>query len=347
MSRRLFPQLLLVALLLVWGCAKPPVQISLHGEAMGTTYSVKIVPEQAISDAQQADLAKTVADVIARVNSLMSTYDPDSELSRFNSSPPGEPFPVSPATMTNFVAARRIGEASGGAFDVTVGPLVNAWGFGPDKSRRSPSDEEIAALREQVGWDKLEIDEAAGTLRKLTPGLYCDLSAIAKGYAVDQVSEKLIALGHTRHMVEIGGEVRTNGTNLDGNPWRIAIEAPDAGERAIERVLPLAGDAMATSGDYRNFYEVDGKRLSHTIDPRTGRPITHNVGSVSVVDPSCMTADGWATALDVLGEDEGYRLAVERKMTVLFQVRRPDGTFQELATPAFTERFGDAARYTK
>ena len=332
----------LLALVLLCACGRRPVQLSLNGEAMGTTYSVKLVPLQTLSSEQEAQLARDVSDAIAEVNSLMSTYDPASELSRFNASRSTEAFPVSPPTLANFLEARRIGAASGGAFDITVGPLVNAWGFGPDRTRRSPAEQEITELRAQVGWDKLEIDPS-GSLRKLTPSLYCDLSAIAKGYAVDRVSELLSELGYTRHMVEIGGEVRALGTNEAGLLWRIAVEAPRPGGRSFARVLPLENLALATSGDYRNFYEQDGKRLSHTIDPRTGRPVEHNLGAVSVVHPSCMTADAWATALNVLGENEGYRVAVEQGLSALFQVRQADGSYQELATPAFTGFFGETA----
>ncbi len=334
--------LLLVAL--TAGCRRQPVQVSLHGEAMGTTYSVKLIPDQAaLSGEEELALAQAVSGAIGEVNALMSTYDPASELSRFNASTSSEPFPVSPPTLANFVEAKRIGDASGGAFDITVGPLVNAWGFGPDRSRRSPSVDEIARLREQVGWDKLEIGPS-GVLRKLVPGLYCDLSAIAKGYAVDRVSELLVERGFSRHMVEIGGEVRASGTNAEDQPWRIAVEAPQPGGRSYARVLPLENLAMATSGDYRNFYEEDGKRVSHTIDPRTGRPVEHRVGAVTVIDANCMTADGWATALNVLGEDQGYRVAVDQGLSALFQVLQPDGSYQELGTPAFVERFGSGAR---
>jgi thiamine biosynthesis lipoprotein len=269
----------------------------------------------------------------------MSTYQPSSELSQFNSSRATEPFPVSAETLQVFAEAQRISAATGGAFDITVGPLVNLWGFGPNaKPLMIPADEEVERLRPRIGWSRIEVDTALSTIRKSEPEMYCDLSAIAKGYAVDRVAEGLAALGLADTMVEVGGEVRTRGRNAAGEPWRIAIERPDTAQRAFQEVVPLSDLAMATSGDYRNFYEQDGVRFSHTIDPRTGRPIQHRLASVSVIDPVCMRADGYATALMVLGEEEGFKLAEEQGLAALFLVRKGDG-FEERATAAFKTLF--------
>jgi thiamine biosynthesis lipoprotein len=220
--------------------------------------------------------------------------------------------------------------------DITVGPLVNAWGFGPDaRPETIPSDAEIAGLLEKVGYTKLVLDSESSSLRKSEPGLLCDLSAIAKGYGVDRVAEALDGLSIQDYMVEVGGEVRTRGLNDQGQAWRIGIERPSVEGRVIQQVLSLSNGAMATSGDYRNYYEVDGVRYSHMIDPRSGRPITHRLASVSIVEERCTRADGLATALLVLGPDEGYRLAVANDLAVLFMVKDDEEGFKGLATPAF------------
>ena len=268
---------------------------------MGTTFTVKVVAGN-LSDEQLDSLQRVVESELENVNSKMSTYLPVSELSRFNEFRRTDPFSVSQETLDVFVKARRISAATRGAFDVTVGPLVRAWGVGPgQRSREVPTSTDLKQLRARIGWDKIEIDEASSTIRKLHPEVECDLSAIAKGYAADRVSEALRALAY-RDMVEVGGEVRTSGRNAAGQPWRIGIERPDDAGRTPYRTLPLEGLSMATSGDYRNYYEKDGQRFSHTIDPRTGRPVQHRLASVSVIHERCVAADGWATALMVLGE---------------------------------------------
>ncbi len=330
---------LLLAAIACLGCQSQPSQYEFSGRAMGTTYAVKLAPAQPLSDSALEPIRAAIDDAISDVDHAMSTYRADSELSRFNAAGAGEPFELSQATLQVFRTAAEIGQLTGGALDPTVGPLVNAWGFGPAE-RQDLSDSDIADLRAQTGWDKLTIDTQHVT--KLVDGVACDLSAIAKGYAVDRVSEILSDLGQPNHMVDIGGEIRTSGVNSEGRPWRIAIEKPET-TGGIQRAVSLENLAMATSGDYRNFYEKDGVRLSHTIDPRTGRPVAHSLASVAVVEPTCMRADGFATALMVLGEDEGYALAERLELTALFIVRTDDG-FEERPTPAFTKRFPPPAR---
>ena len=313
---------------------------------MGTTFTVKVVAQN-LSEEQLDSLRRAVESELENVNSKMSTYLPESELSRFNAFRRTDPFPVSRETLDVFLEARRISAATRGAFDVTVGPLVRAWGFGPgERSREAPTSTDLKQLRARIGWDKIEMDEASSTIRKLQPKVECDLSAIAKGYAVDRLSEALRALTYREHMVEVGGEVRTDGRNAARQPWRIGIEHPDAGGRAPYRTLPLEGLSMATSGDYRNYYEKDGRRFSHTIDPRTGRPVQHRLASVSVVHERCVAADAWATALMVLGETDGYQLAVEQGLAALFLTRNADGGFSERATLAFSSLFGPGAPET-
>ena len=317
------------------GCSARDRQLELRGVALGTTYTVKvIVPRQ--GDTPRGDWRTAVDEALDDVDAKMSTYRDDSEISRFNASTDTTPFQVSEDTVDVLLEARQVWEATGGAFDVTVAPLVNAWGFGPDGTVAAlPSDTELAELRQRVGFQYIEIDSAGSTIRKIRPDVSCDLAAIAKGYAVDRVALGVERAGYTRYMVEVGGEVRTHGFNVRGTPWQVAIEKPLTDTRAIEVVVPLASLAMATSGDYRNYYEKDGIRYSHTIDPRTGRPIAHKLASASVIHTECAMADAYATALMVLGPNAGYDLAVGRYLAALFIVREDDGTFAEKQTPAF------------
>ena len=305
------------------------------GSTMGTTFTVKVVATQ--RDAPRVGgLLVSIEAALEAVDAKMSHYRPDSEISRFNRFHATTPFAMSPETIAVIGQAVEISRLSGGAFDITVAPLVDAWGFGPaGPATAAPSEAALAGLRRRVGYAQLEIDREASTIRKRHPGITSDLSAIAKGHAVDRVAAALAEAGITDYLVEVGGELRAGGHNETGAAWRVAIERPLTGPPAVQRVVELRDRALATSGEYRNFYELDGQRVSHTIDPRSGRPVTHRVGSVSVVAERCVQADGIATALEVLGPDEGYRLAVERGWAALFVIRNPDGTFRERLTPAF------------
>lgn len=294
------------------------------GKIFGTTYHVKahgVGPD----GPDQARFEALVAEALASVDADMSTYKADSELSQFNRLGPGSAFEFGAQTTAVLRVSDAVVTASDGAFDPTVGPLVRAWGFGPDERPSAPPN--VDALRRRVGWSKLELelDGAHGRVTKTLAGQEIDLSAVAKGYGVDRVAEALTAAGVPHYMVEVGGEVRTAGHNPDGQAWRIGIERPDAGVRAIEAVVALSDRALATSGDYRNYYEVDGRRVSHTIDPRTGAPIEHRLASVSVVAPTCAEADAWATALNVLGPDAGAATARARRLEFMMIVRTTDG----------------------
>lgn len=293
-----------------------------HGRTMGTTFSVKAVLNGPFCP---EPVKVRIEETLRRVNALMSTYQADSELSRFNRSPSGSWFPVDPETMRVFAVARKVGTLSGGALDITLGPLVNLWGFGPEKRHDVlPTEEEITAAKALTGLSKLRLQQDPPALLKEIDNLYCDLSAVAKGYGVDGVFETLMEMGITSCMVEIGGEVRVAGLKPDGLPWRIGVAVPD-GSQQVFRVFAIENMAMATSGDYQNYYEVDGKRYSHTIDPVSGRPIVHKLASVTVLLPTCAEADAWATALDVLGPEKGMAMAEEQNLAALFIVREADG----------------------
>jgi thiamine biosynthesis lipoprotein len=338
---------LLVVALLLPGCGPGPQQavLALRGATMGTTYSVQIPEDPAVAF-DRAALAERIKALLAEINALMSTYQPDSELSRFNASASTDWIPASPELVAVIAAAQEVSRASDGAFDATVGPLVNLWGFGPRVTADAlPTDAEIAAARALVGWQKLRLRDEPPALRKARPDLYVDLSAIAKGYAVDRVAEVLEAAGITNYLVEIGGELRGRGVNGRGEPWRIAIERPDTERRAIFRVVALQDLGMATSGDYRNFFEVDGERYSHTIDPASGRPVGHRLASVTVLADAAMDADAWATALLVLGPERGMALADAQGIAALFIEHAADA-LRATASQAFSaaEATGAARR---
>lgn len=328
-----------IASLLLFSCSPPRATPDLHvftGETMGTTYTVKVVGD-GFGEELMTDLPAVMQGELDEVNAKMSHYLEDSELTRLNRWQSEGPFSVSAETMTVLGHAEEISRSSGGAFDITVGPLVDAWGFGPaGQPPEPPSPTEIDRLRGQVGWRKIELDIEAGAVRKAHPELALDLSAIAKGFGVDQVAEALDRAGVESYMVEVGGEVRTRGLNDKGEAWRIAIERPDPTGRGLHLVLPLSDLALATSGDYRNYYEVDGRRISHTIDPRTGHPITHRFTSASVITEECVRADAWATALLVLGPD-GVTLAEDLGLAAFFLERNPEGGFTEHRTTAFED----------
>ena len=303
-----------------------------EGDAMGTHWTLKIASKNVDAEARQG-IQATIEGTLSMVDGSMSTYRPDSELMRFNQNKAWENFKPSKPLATVMTEAMRISELTEGAFDVTVGPLVDAWGFGPSGHRRKPDEIALRSLGLKIGYQKLIVN--AEGMKKRMSGMQCDLSAIAKGYAVDQVTEAVEALGYANFMVEVGGEIVARGVNATGKPWRIGIERPDPTNRTISRVVDLSNMALATSGDYRNYREIDGKRVSHVLDPRTRRPIAHRLASVSVLHPSCMTADAWATALNVLGDKEGLAVATSQDLAALFIVRRPGGEFIEVPSPAF------------
>lgn len=302
---------------------------------MGTSYTVKVsrLPEGV--DGPQ--LQKKISTRLEQINAQMSTYLPDSELSRFNNNPASDWQPVSRPLYKVLLEAQKISRLSNGAFDITVGPLVNLWGFGPEAVHiEPPADTLIDERLNLIGYTHLKLREQPLAASKDFPGLYLDLSALAKGYAVDQVAELLEKQGVSDYMVEIGGEIRLRGGNLSGKPWRIAVEKPTPDKRMIQRVLAITDIAMATSGDYRNFFEFHGARFSHTIDPRTGRPVSHRLASVTILRQTSMEADALATAMMVLGPEQGYRLAEQQRIAALFIIKDGDG-FREKSTSAYQQ----------
>jgi FAD:protein FMN transferase len=308
--------------------------VHLTGTAMGTFYHITAyrLPRNVTPDF----LKKSVDSTLNLIEEKMSMYRKESELSRFNSHSSQQPFTMSQETAEVFRISRQVSQESGGAFDITLGPLVNAWGFGPERVNGDPDEATIAILLKQIGYQWVEIFDD-NTVVKRHPEVSCDLSAVAKGYGVDQVAGALDRMGVSNYLVEVGGEVRTKGVNPDGQNWRLAIEKPVDEEQNHQLVVGLSGVSLATSGDYRIFRMKNGERISHEIDPKTGRPITHPLASVSVIHPSCAWADAYATALMVLGPDKGYEFALEHHLAVCLFIRTPSGEFMVRQSPEFTK----------
>ena len=322
------------------GCSIDPEIKKLSGRTMGTSWSVVIANPIAIFD--QEEIQGKIESVLLEVNQQMSTYDPASEISRFNQFENLNTwFPVSKLFAATTARALIFSEISNGSFDPTVGPLVNLWGFGPDTSSEElPSDEAIALAMSTVGFSAITVRELGagdGSAIRKTAKRYLDLSAIAKGVGVDQVYALLENLGYLNFLVEIGGEVRVKG-DKDGLGWRVAVEKPVKDDRTVERLLSLKDLALATSGDYRNYREIEGVVYSHTVEPSTGRPVVHQLASVTVADTVCAVADGWATTLLVLGPTKGYQLAIEQDLSAMF-IERSDDDFVVKKTPKFEQLF--------
>jgi thiamine biosynthesis lipoprotein len=332
-----------VVILAITGCSSEPgARIwEISGPVFGTQYHVKVVlPEDS---SRLKSLSRGISRELESVDAGMSTWRDDSELSQFNerdqasgdTNGKGEWFAVSEPLLKVITEAQRVSSMTNGAFDITIGPVVNLWGFGPRARPEKQPDSEVLAKRlAQTGYEKLTVRQSPPAIRSSAP-LYLDLSAIAKGYAVDAVASYLKREGVDNLLVEIGGEVSAQGVKPSGETWRLAIEKPISTGRAVQQVVALNDHAMATSGDYRNYYEAEGRRYSHTIDPATGKPITHQLASVTVIADSAMTADALATALNVMGDERGYTFAVEHDMAAYF-IYRDAEAFEWRYTPAFS-----------
>ncbi len=302
-------------------------EYSIAGRTMGTRYHIKLVA----LDADKIPLLKQrIEQRLEQINQSMSTYRPDSEISRFNAlRESGRPFAVSNDFLQVMQAGSVVHRLSQGAWDATVRPLVILWGFGKKGPiDRLPSAQAISRAKQLVDFSAIDI-LADGHLTKRQSGVTIDLASIAKGYGVDQVAALISSRGFTQYLVEIGGEVYAAGRRADGKPWRIGINRPRKGgpADAVYRVVPLQDRAMATSGDYRNFIEIDGRSYSHIIDPRNGRPVANGVVSATVIAAGCTLADGLATGIMVMGPESGLAL-LDRLEGVegLIIVRKPDGT---------------------
>jgi thiamine biosynthesis lipoprotein len=341
-SRALWPSLL--GVVAVAGCTAPRAdELVLGGETMGTTWTVKVVGERLLSEDERATIERSVEAQLELVDRTMSTYRDDSDVSRLNRAPAGTAVAVPPPLLEVLELSLRVHEDTSGAFDVTVGPLVDAWGFRADAAPPEPPPAALLEeLRSRIGSRLLQVDAASSTVTKTHDGVLIDLDAVAPGYAVDLISAELERLGHSRHLVEVGGEIRVSGANAEGAAWRIAIERPQRA-RAVQRVAPLRDAALATSGDYRDFYVHQGRRYSHVLDPRSLRPVAHSLASATVIRPSAAEADALSTALMVLGEEAALELAERRNLAVLLLVYEPAGGIGERASSAMRSLLADGA----
>jgi thiamine biosynthesis lipoprotein len=323
---------ILLLLPILAGCSRSPEVVKLSGGTMGTTWHVTyVVPAQA---PPQGDIQAGIEARLEAVNASMSTYRTDSEISVVNGLPTGTWIGVSAPFYAVLSAALQVGSASEGAYDVTVGPLVDLWGFGPDPGPQAiPAPAQLESALAGVGQDHLRLDGDARSVMKLAD-VRLDFSSLAKGYAVDEIAHWLQQEGIGRYLVEVGGEMRVAGLSPRDDPWRVAIEQPDPGGRGVAAAIELTDVAVATSGDYRNFFELEGRRYSHSIDPRTGYPAAHELVSVTVVHPSAMLADAWATALTVLGPEQALAVAQQQGLAVYF-IQRDGEDFAHRHTEAF------------
>jgi thiamine biosynthesis lipoprotein len=300
-----------------------------QGHTMGTTYELRVAGE-GLTESLRLEIEVETTRRLEDVDRWMSNWNPESEISRFNTHRSTDPFPVSFETAEVIAFAIEVSKWSGGAFDVTVGPLVALWGFGSGaRVGGPPTQEEIDALLQHTGLRILRVGRGnpsnGGFLRKKDPETEIDLSAIAKGYGVDHVAAGLFSLGREDFLVEIGGEIRSAGERPGGGPWRVAIEKPIDDGRVIHSIIELRDQAMATSGDYRIFYREDGRRISHTIDPRTGRPVEHGPASATAIATNATVADAWATTLMAMGE-EGLQLAEYEGIAAMLLFREAEGS---------------------
>ncbi len=288
------------------------------GATMGTRFLVKFT---ALSDFDPIPVEAKITKALKEVNRQMSTYEADSEITNFNQSRAKEWQKISPWFGETLFVSLDLAKKTSGAFDPTIGPLVNLWGFGPKKSKEVPSPEEIKATQKLVGFEKIQLkkENKMWLVKKDLASVYLDLSASAKGFGVDVLSNLLVEEGLGNHLVEIGGELRARGTKL-GEPWVVAIEKPTKSGRSVQQIMALRDGALATSGNYRNYFESEGKTYPHTIDRKTGQAVQSELLSVSIIADECVRADALATALMVMGAEKAFKYAEGNDIAALLIV---------------------------
>lgn len=306
----------------------------LDGKTMGTFWRVSVI---GVDEAKAQALRAKVQAQLDADDRLLSTWKNDSALMRFNHAADTRPWPVSEAMADIVTLSLRIGAKTHGAMDITVGPLVNLWGFGPDKQPvATPDAQAIAAAKARTGLQHLQVINQSGRqfLQKDIPDLFVDLSTVGEGYAADHLARLMEQEGISRYLVSVGGALVSRGMNGEGKPWRVAIQKPIDRENAVQAIVDINGHGISTSGSYRNYYELDGKRISHVIDPQTGQPITHKLVSVTVIAPTALEADGWDTGLMVLGPEKAQQVVREQGLAVYMIVKEGEG-FKTWMSPQF------------
>ncbi|MEY4187743.1 MAG: Thiamine biosynthesis lipoprotein ApbE precursor [Planctomycetota bacterium] len=318
----------ITSLLLHPAIGQEPLRIA--GKTMGSYYSIVI---DSAAPPAAAPLQQQIEAVFADLNRQMSTWDPNSEISRFNQAVEStEWFPVSRDFAVVTSEARRLHTLTSGALEITLAPLIEAWGFGRSRKKRIPADAEIVAALKLLGTQFIEVRSDPPAIRRTRPGIQISLNALAPGYAADRISELLREQSLKAHVVDVGGENRAGAAKRSGEPWRLGVESPLGN---LHKILELTEKSIATSGDYRNFFVIENQRYSHVLDPRTGRPVADPPASVSVTHASCMTADGLATAMMVLGAEKGLRLAKQAGFDVMFLNVDSNGTLVEQSSGQF------------
>lgn len=306
----------------------------IEGKTMGTFYRVSLA---GVDNSREAALRQQIEAQLAEDDHQLSTYKADSVLSRFNQYQGSVPQRISAGMADIIVTSLRIGQKTSGAMDITVGPLVNLWGFGPQKQPiKTPTDTQIEAARLQIGLQHLKViqQEDGEYLQKDQPNMYVDLSTVGEGYATDHLARLIEGNGISNYLVSVGGAVVSRGYNAKGAPWQVAIQKPTDKESTVQAIVDLQGMGISTSGSYRNYYELDGQRLSHIIDPATGHPITHKLVSATVIAPTALEADGWDTGLMVLGTKKAMALAEKEHLAVYLITKKGD-SFEVHMTPQF------------
>lgn len=303
------------------------------GLSMGTSYKVVAVDHEA--RVSESDIKRAIDDALKLVNARMSNWDSESEISRFNAKSSTDATEISPELATVMQAAADVNRASGGRFDTALGPLIELWGFGAPGGQARPNEDAILNALARSGQDRT-LQLGASQLRKTETDTQIYLAGIGKGYGADHVGRAIAALGIKDYMVEIGGDLVVAGNNPDGQPWAIGIETPNIADKALVDVVRISGLGLATSGDYRNYFEEDGQRYSHLIDPMSGHPVTHKTASATVIAQNAMLADAWSTAMLILGRERGMAVAAEQGIAVQFVDRTKDGQpFRSFKSDAF------------
>ncbi|WP_283183796.1 MULTISPECIES: FAD:protein FMN transferase [unclassified Pseudomonas] len=308
---------------------------SFGGPTMGSTYSIKYLRHAGLP--APTEVRVQVEKILAEVDQQMSTYRSDSDIERFNDLPANRCQKMPPPILKLVRVGERLSEQSEGSFDLTVEPLLNLWGFGPQaREEKIPAAQALAEVRQRVGYQHLRID---GDQLCKDAAVEVDFNSIAAGYAVDTIAAKLEAMGIHNYLAEATGELKAAGKKLDGSPWRVALEEPRDDQQVAERIIAVDGYGVSTSGDYRNYFEQDGRRYSHTFDARTGAPVSHTLASVTVIHPSALMADGLSTLLLILGPEQGWDYAEKHDIGAFFVIRADTG-FVTRTTQAF-ERLSD------
>lgn len=325
---------LLVMVLALCGCRKVVPETEVDGAAQGTTYHIKMVLDK--NSASLEDIKRQITATLAEIDAQLSNYRDDSEISRINSKESVNWLPVSREITELLVIAENVYLRTSGCYDLTIKPLFDLWGFSAHE-HRVPTDAEIAKVLPHIGMPLLEIDAADQRIRKKDPKLKIDLSSIAQGYSVGVVARLIEGLGVKNYLVEIGGEMMVKGRKANGEDWRVGVETPTPYSKGVQEVIDIReerGSAIMTAGTYRNYFEENGHTYSHILNPKTGRPVTHSLRSVTVMHDDPAWADAWDTALLCVGEEEAMRIADSENLKVLL-IYDHDNQLKEYMTKAF------------